>query len=203
MSTARETRHHSNICADRHCPVPSITQTHSRLASPCEKSKNCAANSTQYLLHRTWLRKGETSSRKGKLRRPYCLNRRRVRLPMPRWRGRPSAPIEMRGRSAERRNQLRAHEARRAPWSGAHASRRSTAAMALVSLETITGSGPRFAGGFKPLRQRAPRGRLVVARRAEPRSRPGAWLRTTPAGAASRPAVTTPRESALSRTGRE
>ena len=51
---------------------------------------------------------------------------------------------------AGRRNQLRAHEARRAPWSGAHASRRSTAAMALVSLETITGSGPRFAGAFAP-----------------------------------------------------
>jgi hypothetical protein len=106
------------------------------------------------LLHRTWLRgKGETSSRKGELRRPYCLNRRRVRLPMPRWRGaslRISGKPDMRGeRSAERRNQLRAHEARRAPWSGAHASRRSTAAMALVSLETITGSGPRFAGGLR------------------------------------------------------
>jgi len=35
------------------------------------------------------------------------------------------------------------------------------AAMALVSLETITGPGPRFAGAFAPLRQRAPRGRLV------------------------------------------
>ena len=55
-----------------------------------------------------------------------------------------------RERSAGRRNQLRAHEARRAPRSGAHASRRSTATMALVSLETITGSGPRFAGAFAP-----------------------------------------------------
>ena len=54
----------------------------------------------------------------------------------------------MRGRSAGRRNQLRAHEARRAPWSGAHASRRSTAVIAAVSLETTTGSGPRFAGGI-------------------------------------------------------
>ena len=112
------------------------------------------------------------------------------------------APEMCEGRwSAGRRNQLRAHEARRAPWSGAHASRRSTAAMALVSLETITGSGPRFAGGICALRQRAPRGRLIVARRAEPRSRPGAWLRTTPAGAASRSIRRTPPDGAPQRTG--
>jgi hypothetical protein len=59
---------------------------------------------------------------------------------------------EMRARegrwSAGRRNQFRAHEARRAPWSGAHASGRSTAAIAVASLETTTGSGPRFAGGI-------------------------------------------------------
>jgi hypothetical protein len=53
-----------------------------------------------------------------------------------------------RGRSAGRRNQLRAHEARRALWSSAHASRRSTAAIALISREMITGLGPRFAGGI-------------------------------------------------------
>jgi len=33
---------------------------------------------------------------------------------------------------------------------GAHASRRSTAAIAVASFETTTGSGPRFAGAFAP-----------------------------------------------------
>ena len=63
-------------------------------------------------------------------------------------RGRPSRARARGRRSAGRRIQLRAHEARRALWTGAHASRRSTAAFAPVSRETVTGLGPRFAGGI-------------------------------------------------------
>ena len=47
------------------------------------------------------------------------------------------------------------------------------AAIALTSREMRTGIGPRFAGHLRH-RQRAPRSRLIVARRAEPRRRPGA-----------------------------
>ena len=71
---------------------------------------------------------------------------------------------------------------------GMPAFRRSTAASPVrVSMPCVSASGRAFAGTF-PGRQRAPRGRLIVACRAEPRSRPGAWLLATPAGPAlSRP----------------
>jgi hypothetical protein len=51
--------------------------------------------------------------------------------------------------SAGRRNQLRAHEARRAPWSGAHASRRSTAA-ALASALDGHAPGRALRGHWRP-----------------------------------------------------
>src|SRR5215212_7586605 len=62
------------------------------------------------------------------------------------------------------------------PWRRALAFRRSTCGV-LVST-----AGRAFAGYTG--RQPAPGRRLIVASRAEPRRRPSAWLRTTPAGAA-------------------
>src|SRR5262249_14219588 len=56
--------------------------------------------------------------------------------------------------------------------------------------------------GFPPSRGLGPAGALVrKGRLAE--SRPGTWLRATPAGAASRPALMTPHESAPRRTRRQ
>jgi hypothetical protein len=87
---------------------------------------------------------------------------------------------------AERRaaHQLRVLRRRR-PWSGTLAARRSTAVSPSPPLRRQLGPGPRFAQGIGALCQRAPRGRLVVARRAEPRGRPSAGLRSQPAGTAS------------------
>src|SRR5215208_708083 len=60
---------------------------------------------------------------------------------------------------------------------GMLASRRSTGGV------LVSAPGRAFVRNF-PDRQRAPRGRLVVASRAEPRRRPSASLRSSPAGAA-------------------
>src|SRR4051812_36675696 len=98
-----------------------------------------------------------------------------------RRRARPSSDVPPRNqmRGAERREaHLGIDRTLRAvrPWRRALAFRRSTCGV-LVST-----AGRAFAGYTG--RQPAPGRRLIVASRAEPRRRPSAWLRTTPAGAA-------------------